>query len=263
MLAEISDELRSQYARNGFVAVPRLLDDDELEMWRTVVDAAVEARRGPPGTAAYQRVFHQHMNLWRTSEAVRRLLVDDTRVAGLAAELAGVTGLRVWHDQALLKPPFGSPTTFHMDVPFWPFTTTDAISVWIALDDATVENGCLWYVPGSHTLARTTAISVEDGIGALFEHDADLLCAPPVPAPVPAGGAVFHNGLAVHGAGANMTARWRRAMTCAFMPDGATFNGREHGAIPRAVRARLEPGMVLDDDAAFPLVSGSIETRSG
>ncbi|NJK53034.1 MAG: phytanoyl-CoA dioxygenase family protein [Leptolyngbyaceae cyanobacterium SU_3_3] len=37
-----------------------------------------------------------------------------------------------------------------MDVPYWSFTSLHAISVWIALDDATLENGCMYFMPGSH-----------------------------------------------------------------------------------------------------------------
>jgi len=68
--------------------------------------------------------------------------------------IAGVDGIHVWHDQALVKPSYGNPTGWHLDVPFWSFDSPDAISIWIALDDATVENGCLWYLPGAHREAR-------------------------------------------------------------------------------------------------------------
>ena len=49
-----------------------------------------------------------------------------------------------------------------------------------------------------------------------------------VPAEMKAGSCSFHNGLIAHGAGANMTPGWRRAMTCGFMPDGCTFNGKQN-----------------------------------
>ena len=63
-------------------------------------------------------------------------------------------GYRIWHDQALFNPPYGNPTGWHLDDPYWSFSSRDAISVWVALDDATRDNGCLYYLPGSHKMAR-------------------------------------------------------------------------------------------------------------
>ena len=68
-----------------------------------------------------------------------------------------------------------------------------------------------------------------------------------------AGDAAFHNGLMAHAAGPNMTPRSRRAMTCAYMPDGATFNGNQN-ILSDAQIARLEIGDVLDDESQVPLV---------
>jgi ectoine hydroxylase-related dioxygenase (phytanoyl-CoA dioxygenase family) len=42
----------------------------------------------------------------------------------------------------------------HLDIPYWSFTSLHAISVWIALDDATLENGCMYFMPGSHKVIK-------------------------------------------------------------------------------------------------------------
>ena len=61
------------------------------------------------------------------------------------------------------------------------------------------------------------------------------------------------NGLLAHAAGANMTPGWRRAMTCGFMPDGCTFNGKRN--IPSTNQMeRLKIGDVLNDDSQNPLI---------
>ena len=52
---------------------------------------------------------------------------------------------------------------------------------------------------------------------------------------------VLHNGLTFHGAGANMTPGRRRAITCAYMPDGATFNGQRN-VLPDEYLATLKRG---------------------
>lgn len=169
------------------------------------------------------------------------------------AKLAGVDGLRVWHDQALIKEAYANPTSFHLDVPYWSFTSADAITIWIALDDATLENGCLYYLPGSHKARKFDNVAIGAGIGSLFDVYPDWRDVRAVACPVPAGGAVLHNGLTFHGAGANMTPGRRRAITCAYMPDGSTFNGQRN-VLPDAYLARLKVGDVLDNEEQNPLV---------
>jgi phytanoyl-CoA hydroxylase len=122
----------------------------------------------------------------------------------------------------------------------------------LALDDATIANGCLWYLPGTHHTARFELTEIGPNVGALFDQYPEWLEIEPVAMPC-AGGAVFHNGLVAHAAGANMTPRPRRAMTCAFMPVGSTFNGTQNILTDDYV-SRLEIGDVLDDDTVNPLV---------
>jgi ectoine hydroxylase-related dioxygenase (phytanoyl-CoA dioxygenase family) len=200
----------------------------------------------------YDSVFTQRVNLWQTDKAFRDLLFQEP-LGSFVGKLAGVDGLRVWHDQALIKEPYGSPTSFHLDVPYWSFTSADAITIWIALDDATVENGCLCYVPGSHKAKKFDNVAIGHAIGALFDVYPEWRDVKAVPCPVPAGGAVLHNGLTFHGAGANMTPGRRRAITCAYMPDGATFNGQRN-VLPDEYLATLKVGDVLNNEAQNPLV---------
>jgi phytanoyl-CoA hydroxylase len=71
--------------------------------------------------------------------------------------------------------------------------------------------------------------------------------------PMKAGSCSFHNGLTIHGAGANMTSGFRRAMTCAYMPDGAAFNGIKNILSDEQV-AKLKVGDLLNDDEQNPLI---------
>ena len=251
------DEIE-RYRRDGFVALPDFLDARELERWRGATDEAVQQRlagNGGDNGSYYARVFTQCQRLADTHEGVAELVLDPM-LGQAAAALAGVDGIRVWHDQALIKPPYGNPTAWHLDSPFWSFDSADAISIWIALDDAAVENGCLWYLPGSHAQSRRELMPIGENFGALFEQYPEWLDREPVAVPCSAGGAIFHNGLVAHAAGANMTPRPRRAMTCAFMPDGATYNGKAHPMLPRAYVEKLRVGDPIDDDGVVPLVWG-------
>ncbi len=87
----------------------------------------------------------------------------------------------------------------------------------------------------------------------LFRVYPDWKAIEPVSCPCPAGSAVFHNGLVAHGAGANMTNRPRRAMTCAYMPTGSTFNGVQN-VLPTEYFGTLTVGDTLVDDRVNPLV---------
>ena len=68
-----------------------------------------------------------------------------------------------------------------------------------------------------------------------------------------AGSCSFHNGLTIHGAGANMTSGYRRAMTCAYMPDGNTFNGQKN-ILPDDYVRTLRIGDALANDEQNPLI---------
>jgi ectoine hydroxylase-related dioxygenase (phytanoyl-CoA dioxygenase family) len=260
----LTDEQIAFYCENGFLVVENFLDADELAVWSRDTDDAVRERleRSAEGFAAltnqsdpdnyYAQVFIQCLKLADTHAGMRTLMLDP-RLGEVAATLAGVDGIRIWHDQALYKPPFGNPTAWHLDNPYWSFSSPDALSLWVALDDATLGNGCLWYLPGTHRLTRTDNVGIGQNMGALLAAYPEWRGIEPVACPCPAGSAVFHNGLTAHGAGANMTNKPRRAMTCAYMPDGATFNGTKN-ILPDAVFATLAVGDVLDDPAINPLI---------
>jgi phytanoyl-CoA hydroxylase len=258
-MKNVTPEQIAQYRTHGFVVMRDFFDADELARWRVVTDEAVDERMhataadAPEHDSYYARVFTQCQRLADTHVGMAELILDP-RLGEIAATLAGLDGIRVWHDQALIKPPYGNPTAWHLDDPFWSFDSGDAISIWIALDDATVENGCLWYLPGSQRDARFDQTPIGENFGALFDLYPEWLELEPVAAPCRAGTAIFHNGLVAHAAGANMTPRPRRAMTCAYMPDGATYNGKPHSVLPREYVEQLGVGEPIDDARVVPLV---------
>ena len=247
------------YRENGFVAITGFLDAAELAEWRRCTEEAVEERmksrnlhnQGNPDDY-YAQVFTQCLRLLQTHAGMRKLMLDP-RLGEAAAALAGVDGIRIWHDQALIKPPYGNPTSFHLDNPDLSFSRRDAISIWVALDDATLQNGCMYYLPGTHRTARYENVGIGSNLGGIFKVYPEWREIDAVPAPVPAGSAVFHNGLVAHGAGANMTRRPRRAMTCAYMPDGSTFNGTRN-ILSEDYFNSLKVGDILNNNQENPLV---------
>jgi len=266
----VRPEQVSFYRENGYLVIEDFLAPQELEHWRAVTMEAVEqrlaatAKADPQANIAdtlsnqadpksyYARVFTQCLKLADTHSGMHELM-HNPRLGRLAAALAGVDGIRIWHDQALFKPPYGNPTAWHLDNPYWSFSSRDSLSIWVALDDATLMNGALVYLPGTHRTARFENAGITEQLADLFDVYPEWLEIEPVAAVAPAGSAVFHNGLTAHGAGANMTNRPRRAMTCAYMPDGATFNGQQN-VLPTAYFESLAVGDALDDDRVNPLI---------
>ena len=94
---------------------------------------------------------------------------------------------------------------------------------------------------------------INENLAALFELYPEWAALEADAAPMKAGSCSFHNGLLAHGAGANMTPGRRRAMTCAFMPDGSTFNGQAN-VLPPEYLATLSEGDRLDKDEQNPLL---------
>jgi ectoine hydroxylase-related dioxygenase (phytanoyl-CoA dioxygenase family) len=256
------------YQANGFVVIEDFLAPDELEHWRKAVMQAVAERGGRkiPGKDIrigeedginedgdyFGKVFDQLLNLWQTNSEVKELMLDE-RIGKMAAMLSGAEGIRIWHDQALFKRPWANPTAWHLDNPFWSFYDRRAISIWVALDDATLQNGCLYFIPGSHKGTNFDKISIGRNMDGIFDVYPQYAKAPAVAAPMKAGSCSFHNGLTIHGAGANMTNAWRRAMTCAYMPDGNVFNG-EPNILPEPYLSSLKTGDLLNNDQQNPLI---------
>ena len=261
MKTNLKREPIESYRENGFIVIEDFLSAQELETWRNAVEEAVAERgrlrilgREPitDDETYYNNVFVQRVNLWQDNEKMRKLIVD-RRLGKMAAELAGVEGIRIWHDQALNKQPWANPTGWHLDNPYWSYYSRQTLSIWVALDDATLENGCLYFLPGSHKTATFENVGIGENIGDIFRVYPDWATIEAVPAPMKAGSCSFHNGLLAHAAGPNMTPGWRRAMTCGYMPDGCTFNGKRN-ILRTEQLARLKIGDLLDDDRQNPLI---------
>jgi phytanoyl-CoA hydroxylase len=270
MQSNLTQQQLNFYRENGYLLVENFLDAAELDLWREAVTAAIEERGGRklPGSNAktgeddginkesdyYGKVFDQLVNLWQTNEQMRTLMLSPV-IGRMVAQLAGWEGTRIWHDQALIKRPWANPTSWHLDTPFWSFSDRRAMSIWIALDDATLENGCLYFIPGSCHSTCFENPGIGKNMDAIFDFYPQLRQSPSVAVPMKAGSCSFHNGLTVHGAGANMTNGFRRAMTCAFMPDGAVFNGNKNILTDEQV-AKLAPGDLLIEEEQNPLIYG-------
>lgn len=268
MKSNLSTSDIEAYQENGFVVIEDFLSPEELEHWRQSVAKAMHERNGQkmpgksitvgqddginPDADYYNNVFDQMLNLWQTNENVKRLMLDE-RIGRMASELSGAAGIRIWHDQALVKRPWANPTSWHLDTPFWSFADRRALSIWVALDDATLENGCLFFIPGSHKITTFENPGIGKNMNAIFDFYPSLKRSRSTAVEMKAGSCSFHNGLTIHGAHANMTPGFRRAMTCAFMPDGNVYNGQPN-ILPEAFLERIKIGDLLNDNTQNPLI---------
>jgi ectoine hydroxylase-related dioxygenase (phytanoyl-CoA dioxygenase family) len=169
-------------------------------------------------------------------------IVHSKRFAGIAKELMLADGVRLWHDQALFKQPQGGATSVHQDSSYWPiaepqFTTT----IWIALNEVTTENGCLFFYPKSH-LAKREYVDI-------FKNPHKPEAAKKFPkeyVPLNQGDVTFHSGLTFHGTDANNTDQMREGMTIIYLKDGCTFDVSDKRNATHKSCTGLENGDKID-----------------
>jgi ectoine hydroxylase-related dioxygenase (phytanoyl-CoA dioxygenase family) len=226
-------EQRRLYEARGHVTVPGLFSEDEalgaiadIERWGAnflgELSPAQRAWYLDPGVKGREvlrkldnPVFHR---------PVLRALAGKPALVRLVEALIG-PGVSVYFSQIFFKPPHGGgPKPAHQDnFYFGPQDRDRLVTAWIALDDATIENGCLYFGVGSNR-------------GALYPHTApaerpyDLQVAEDrftdvemEPAPVPRGGVSFHHGNTLHRSGDNHSPRWRRACAVHYVANDNPF----------------------------------------
>lgn len=261
MRTELTSQEIESYRNDGFLAVSDFLTPDELQQWREAVDEAVESRKEyhlpggrklGGGSDYYSRIFIQRINLWKDNEKVRQVVIDP-RIGKLICELEGIDGVHLLDDQALIKEPWGNPTSWHRDVPGWEYHSVHASQLWVALDEATLQNGCLYFMPGSHRNQVFQSKNIDGNLAGIFQIFPEFANQQPLTTPVPAGGCVFFNALVLHAANANMSPRPRRALAFNFMPVGSHSSGNQ-GIIPDEKFAKMKVGDLIDDPDEYPLL---------
>ncbi len=232
----ISEDQVRFYEENGFVKLENVISMGLVEKLRGALARAVEDKEkyhlnlGPRTDDGYTKVFLQMVNLWERYPDVEEY-VHNSRIAEIARRLTRSKSVRLWHDQALIKYPEDSkPTAWHQDTVYWPMHEDGGLSCWMALDEVTVERGCMWFVPGSHKAGRLASVDLGNTTdkGPLSLLPASLRSVKPVAVELKAGSCTFHNGLTFHYAGPNTTAIPRRAMVTIFIPEGTTYRKHPH-----------------------------------
>lgn len=229
----LSAEQVDTYHRDGHVTVPRLFAESDITTALHDIDEWCEeflSLLSPQQDKWFldrgvgdARVLRKLDNPVFERPAFRRLAAHPPLLAHVE-QLIG-PGLRVWFSQVFLKPPGGGgPKPVHQDnFYFGPSDPQGVVTVWIALDDATTENGCLGFVDGSHKgpVYPHTApqdepfnLQVPCEIASRFTM---------TPSPVPRGGVSFHHGNTLHQSLANLSDHPRRAVAMHFVNRSTVF----------------------------------------
>jgi ectoine hydroxylase-related dioxygenase (phytanoyl-CoA dioxygenase family) len=216
---------REEFAAHGHTMLPGLATADEVAAFRPALEAnaARENREQRPIAErdTYSAAFLQSFNLWRVDEVAQRF-VFAPRFGRAAAELLGVDGVRLYHDQALFKEPGGGHTPWHQDQFYWPLDTENTVTMWMPLADLTPEVGSMTFASGSHKQGNLRGHAISDESEIEFDRlvrDHDL--PETTYGAIKAGDATFHAGWTLHRAGSNPTDRMRPVMTVIYFADGA------------------------------------------
>jgi ectoine hydroxylase-related dioxygenase (phytanoyl-CoA dioxygenase family) len=253
---DVSPEQVAEFQRNGHILLRSVASSEEVAAYRGVILAAREqfgAERTPlESRDTYGKAFLKGMNLWSKDEGVRRFVLA-SRFANIAADLLGVEGVRVYHDQALLKEPGGGITPWHQDQHYWPLDTDNTVTMWMPLVDASPEMGTMRFASGSHLDGYLGDMPIGDDSEQKFAEyiqKRGYSIAPGVA--MKAGDATFHYGWTLHGAPANATGRPREAMTVIWYADGARVTEPDNFNRRRDLE-RWMPGLKPGDLAASEL----------
>lgn len=166
-------------------------------------------------------LFHA-LGAWRIKPGFHDILWNPAFTVPASQLLGGE--VRFWHDQLFCKPAHhGGVVAWHQDYSYWTRTRPMRhLTCWIGLDDATVDNGCLQYVPGSHRweLLPVTGLAGDMEAIQTVLSDEQKAQFKPVPVELKAGEASFHHPHLVHGSYGNTTDRPRRAVVLNVFLDG-------------------------------------------
>lgn len=211
------------FRRDGHVLVRGVASREEIAACRPVVRqvvADVSRRDDRQGRIDdYSKLFTQVTNIWRVNESARQV-VFNRRWASIAAQLLGAPSVRLYHDQALFKPPGADRTPWHQDRYYWPLDTDLTVTMWLPLVDVTEDMGPTRFASTSHHAGPLGDLAIS---GTTDRRLAEVIAERGwrvESAPVAAGDATFHAGGTIHSAGANRSDRVREVLTIIYYAAG-------------------------------------------
>src|SRR5437588_11615824 len=219
----LTDAQIAGYHRDGYLAVPRLIEADRVEALRRLTDAFVERARGVGRSDAVFDLDPRHTAATPILRRIKNPADHDPLYAWVALEspILDVVAelirpsLRFHHSKLNLKGSLiGAPVEVHQDAAFYPHSNDDVLAVGLLLDDATAENGAMAVLPGSHRGPIHTHFDAQGRfVGGLRGEDvARLDRSRAVLLALPAGSIHIHHYRLVHWSAPNTSPGQRRLL---------------------------------------------------
>ncbi len=220
------------FDEHGYLSGIQILNDAQIAALRGELDEFFQPRHaGCELWYEYHRneavepdsvLFHA-LGAWRMRPGFHDLLWHPAFTIPASQLLGGA--VRFWHDQLFCKPArHGGPVAWHQDYSYWTRTAPmQHLTCWIGLDDATVENGCLQYVPGSQhwdLLPVTGLAGQQEAIREVVSANQWEQIQAARSIELLAGQCTFHHPLMVHGSAGNRSDQPRRATVLNVVRDG-------------------------------------------
>jgi ectoine hydroxylase-related dioxygenase (phytanoyl-CoA dioxygenase family) len=234
----LTDEQVEFYREFGYVSGIRVLNDEQVDALRLELAEVMDPLHSGhhffhefhsnESIDPSKTLFHA-LGAWRIKVGLHDLLWNPAFTIPASQLLGG--SVRFWHDQLFCKPAHhGGVVAWHQDYSYWTRTKPIAhLSCWIGLDDATVENGCLHYVPRSHrwNLLPVTGLAGDMNAIQTVLSESQNTEFNPVAIELKAGEAAFHHPLLVHGSFENKSPRPRRGLVINVVRDGVESDSNE------------------------------------
>ena len=261
----LTDEQIAFFQKNGHVLLRNLITPEELAAFRPTINDAADRFNTETRPLAerdtYGKAFLQIPNLFVQDEGVAQFVLA-RRFAKVAAQLLEVSGVRIYHDQALYKEPGGGMTPWHQDQHYWPLETPKTITMWMPLVDLPPHVGSMTFADGSHEVGYLGDMPISDDSQSVIENlIAEKGFNRTHYGAMNAGDATFHYGWTLHGAPGNPTPNMREVMTVIYYPEDARVSVPAN-ASQQADLERWLPGCKPGELAASPINPVAYSSRN-
>lgn len=205
-------ELHDQYQHDGYVIARNVLDSDLIQEARAHIEWLLAKHPDLRGEQLGHTLV-QNDPFW-----VR--LISDDRLLNVAEQFIG-PNIALFASHYIAKQPFdGQAVLWHQDGSYWPLEPMQVVTLWLAIDDSTPENGCMRVIPGSHVMDIQEVYKRTD-VGNVLGSSMDSSLVDESKAfdlVLNAGDVSIHHPNTVHGSNANHSPRWRRGLTIRYIP---------------------------------------------
>jgi phytanoyl-CoA hydroxylase len=210
----IQENVRQQYDQEGYVVIRNAVDAELAAEMVRHVEYLLEQH---PGIRPEQ-LGGGEMNMLDDPFWVR--LISDPRLLDIAEQFIG-PNIALFASHYIAKPPFdGQPVLWHQDGAFWPLEPMEVITLWLAADDTSPENGCMQVIPGTQHLELQQLQErkdVDNVLGSSMENS-QIDESRAIDIILKAGDVSIHHPNVIHGSNANTSSHWRRGLTIRYIP---------------------------------------------